>query len=361
MFRLQQLRYSIFICIIGLFILPSSVLAQDDKVTDKPKQLDRQPQRRRQPSVRLPATVEMVSDVVYATTTKSDGSTHELMLNSFFPKHSGEDKIPAVIYIHGGGYTGGSRNIGNQASAILAAGGYFAVTIDYRLLKDSRLPAAVYDCKAAVRFLKANADELGIDAAHIGVWGHSAGGHLAAFLGVSGNNDETNGNVGDFVDVNADVACAIDYFGPADFQLLLDGKKKGEANNLRRQLFGPDANDVDALLEKISTVYWIDENDPPMLIIHGTDDNVVPIKQSEILNEKLQNFGVDSELIVVEGAGHGIRNNEVSLKVAEFLDTHLGGNAAPHYRRIFEMQKQASDRQRGRESDKKNDKDVYDV
>lgn len=295
-----------------------------------------------QPQFRLPPGVEFVPNVVYASATSADGASHELLLNSFFPKQSGGAPLPAIIYIHGGGFTGGSREIGNQYSALLATGGYFTVTIDYRLLGDAPFPAAIHDCKAAVRFLRANADELGIDPDRIGVWGHSAGGHLAAFLGTAGNVPETHGDVGEFDDADSSVACVVDFFGPSDFTSLRQTRRPD--GDIR--IFGDAGREWSdeeraKRLREVGPLHWVDAADPPFLIIHGTEDRVVPLEQSQVLQDALSAAGVSTELIAIEGAGHGIREASVLLKAARFFDQHLGGDAAPTFARV---QQQATDR-----------------
>jgi len=294
-----------------------------------------------QPQLRLPPNVEFVPNVVYASATNRDGSSHDLLLNAFFPKQSGEGALPAIIYIHGGGFTGGSRDIGNQYSAILAMGGYFTVTIDYRLLGDAPFPAAIHDCKAAVRFLRANAEELGIDPERIGVWGHSAGGHLSAFLGTAGNAPETHGEVGDFELADSSVSCVVDFFGPSDFTSLRQTRRADGEIRLFGEEGGVILEERERKLAEAGPLHWVDAADPPFLIIHGTEDRVVPIEQSRLLNEALVNAGVACELVEVEGGGHGIREPGVLSKAAEFFDKHLGGSAVQAFARL---QQQATDR-----------------
>ncbi|QOJ17957.1 MAG: alpha/beta hydrolase [Phycisphaeraceae bacterium] len=310
----------------------------DRPPADQPP-VEREPQR---PGVRqsgeplrLLPNVEQVRDVVYATVRTDAGRDLDLHMNVYFPKDSAGRKLPVVIYIHGGGFTGGSREAGDQLSAIVAAGGYFACTIQYRLLQQGRFPAAMHDCKAAVRFLRANAEELGIDPKKIGVWGHSAGGHLAAYLGVTGNAPETHGDVGETPEVDSSVACVIDYFGPTDFPSLFTGRGR-DIQRLRTQLFGEAVEDIETKLRRASPVHWVDADDPPVLIVHGSQDNLVPLSQSEIFEKALHEAGVKAELIVVEGAGHGFRDADSTIRCAEFFDRHLGGALAPVVTRIAE-------------------------
>ncbi len=262
---------------------------------------------------------------------------HALLMNTFFPKQTNGEPLPVIIYIHGGGVTGGSREIGNQTSAILALGGYFTCTIDYRLLGDAPFPAAIHDCKAAVRFLRANAEELGIDPNRMGVWGHSAGGHLAAFLGTSGNEPapEIHGDVGDFDELDAKVTCVVDFFGPSDFTTLRQtARADGEIPLFREAGRSWSEEELRTKLLEASPIHWVDAEDPPVLIFHGSEDRVVALEQSQKFHEALSVIGVASELNIIAGAGHGIRDAQTMLRTAEFFDLHLGGNAVAVFERL---------------------------
>jgi acetyl esterase/lipase len=299
--------------------------------------------------LRLPPDVEAVRDVVYATATNDDGSTHDLLMDTFFPKVSGDEPLPAIVYIHGGGWSQGSKEIGGPYSAMLASGGYFSASINYRLVQHARFPACMNDVKAAIRFLRANAEELGIDPDRIGVWGHSAGGHLSAYLGTTGNAPETHGDVGEHDDTAAHVACVVDFFGPADLSTLFNrrGRGGGGIDRVRRGLFGDgERNLIAETLRTSSPQAYVDSADPPFLIIHGTEDDLVPIDQSRAFHAALRAAGVTSELVEVEGAGHGIRDPEVLLKTAAFFDAHLGGDATGAMERLREGLQQAGDRLR---------------
>jgi acetyl esterase/lipase len=264
--------------------------------------------------------VSIVHDVVYATAPADDGRTVELLMDVVFPKVSGTEPLPVVVYIHGGGYRRGSREAGLRPTIGFALGGYVGVIIDYRLSGDAKYPAAVHDCKAAIRFLRANAGPLGIDPDRIGVWGHSAGGHLSALLGASGGVEALEGSIGT-AGVPSHVQCVVTVSGPSDFNPLIERVEAVEG------WFGGMPEERAAKMRQASPVTHIDPRDPPFLIVHGTDDRLVPIRQAELLHEALRKTGVKSELVRVEGERHAIRDAETLLRIAAFFDEHLEGNA----------------------------------
>jgi len=258
---------------------------------------------------------------VYATVSGADGKETELMLDAAFPKDSGDAPLPAVVYIHGGGWSGGHRNAGLPFTVAFANGGYVAVTISYRLSGEAKYPAAVHDCKAAIRFLRANADSLGIDADRIGVWGHSAGGHLSAMMGLTGDDSQLEGSVGE-TDVSSKVACFVSVCGPS----LLVGWS--DHNMVAEFLGGADDEQRQRLAVQASPVNHVDQADPPSLLVHGDQDELVNVRHAHMLHEKLQSAGADVELLVIKGAGHSIREKEAYDRIAAFFDAQLGGQAA---------------------------------
>jgi acetyl esterase/lipase len=281
---------------------------------------DERPARPADEVLKWTENIEIVGDVVYATITNEQGEQRELQLDAAFPKQSGDGGLPAVVYIHGGGWSGGSREAGLPFTVAFANGGYFAVTISYRLSGEATYPAAVHDCKAAVRFLRANAEELGIDPDRIGVWGHSAGGHLSAMLGLTGDDAALEGNVG-ATGVSSNVACFVSVCGPSQLTGLT-------INGMVADFLGGNEQQRAERAVEASPVTHIDANDPPALLVHGTDDELVNIRQAHLLNDKMKEASAACELYIVEGAGHAIRDKTAYEKVAAFFDSHLGGSAA---------------------------------
>ena len=303
--------------------------APRDPDAPPPATAPERPQRRGQPgALRIPEEVQLVRDVVYATAKTDDGQPVDLKLDAAFLKEATGEPMPVVIYIHGGGWAAGSKQSGLQQSVALAMGGYFAVTIDYRLSGQAKFPAAVNDCKNAVRFIRAHADELGIDPKRIGVWGHSAGGHLAALLGTSGN-DGGFGPVDDAKDNNDNAAsavqCVVDISGPVDLRNDVEGNPIGN-------WLGGSPDQRAELARRASPLTYIDPTDPPVLIVHGTEDRLVRIGHAEMFEKALKDAQVKVEYLPVEGAGHAIVQPRVYVRIAEFFDENLGGHAGEFVR-----------------------------
>src|SRR4051794_5857538 len=268
------------------------------------------------PAVNVPEGVDFQRDIEYAN---PDGQ--HLQLNLARPKE-GTGPFPAVVCIHGGGFRAGSREGYNGLILKLAQDGYVAVTVSYRLAPKYQFPAAVQDTKAAVRWLRANAKVNAIDPDRIGVTGGSAGGHLAVFLGVTSDVKEFEGdqNPG----FSSRVNCVVDVYGPSDFTKSY-GKSVDAAQVLPLWLGG----DLAAARQghmPASPLNWVAPNAAPTLCIHGTKDTYVHHEQSEWLVERLKSSGVEAELLLLEGAGHGFKGADAERAdkaMLEFFAKHL--------------------------------------
>jgi acetyl esterase/lipase len=190
-------------------------------------------------------------------------------------------------------------------------------------------PAQIEDCKAAVRWLRAHAAEHGYDPQQVCVWGASAGGHLAALLATTGHVRDFD--VGEHLDQSSAVQCAVDWFGPTDFpgyeppNANPSVQRKGRAS-LLTQLLGGDLSEKLELAKRASPLNWVTKEAAPMLILHGTEDGLVPVEQSRRLARALQANGVEVELEVIEGAGHGGPEFTTSArlqKMRDFIRRHL--------------------------------------
>jgi acetyl esterase/lipase len=236
---------------------------------------------------RVPEGVKVLRDLEYANV---DGQS--LKLDLYVPEES-DRKPPLLVWIHGGGWTKGSKSQFNPMFVRLTAEGYAAASIDYRLDGLTSHPKQIHDCKGAIRWLRANAEKYGYDVTRIGVGGGSAGGHLVLLLGLSSGIQELEGEVGGNLDQSSQVHAVVDLFGPSD--LTLFAKKSDH--------FRP--NKTPELLKSASPVTYLTKDDPPLLIFHGDKDELVPLGQSEHIHKLYQERGLESSLHVIEGAGHG--------------------------------------------------------
>src|SRR5215212_2939819 len=219
----------------------------------------------------------------------------------------GEGPYPAVICIHGGGFRAGTRQAYDGLIKKLAKNGYVAVTVEYRLAPKYQFPAAVYDVKAAVRWLRANAAKYDVDPDRIGVTGGSAGGHLAQFLGVTAGLKQFEGEGGN-PQQSSRVACVVNFYGPSDFTKSY-GKSVDAAEVLPLFLGG---NLEQARPKHIlaSPLYWVTPDAAPTLLIHGTKDQYVAYEQAVWMLDKLLNAGVEAELVTMQGARHGFAGKD---------------------------------------------------
>ena len=267
------------------------------------------------PATRPAVVVE--TGIPYAT-----GGGVDLLLDLARPA-DGVGPFPAIVFVHGGGWTAGRRQDFEQAIAGAAAHGYVAVTVTYRLAPAARFPAQLEDCKAAVRWLRANAARLHVDPDHIGAVGTSAGGHLVALLGTTGTDhayDGTGGNAGR----SSAVQAVVDFFGPADLTAT-DFDPKVVQACLVPLVGGATADEVD-LCRAASPVTHVAAGDPPFLILHGDADPTVPVSQSRLMLAKLTAAGVPARLVVYPGDGHGFtpaHTADAWRQALAFLDEQL--------------------------------------
>jgi len=247
-----------------------------------------------------------------------------LHLDILRPKEPGKKPLPVIVFIHGGGWRAGNKLSGlPRVLPFVASGKYVGVSVEYRLSGEAAWPAQIHDCKAAIRYIRANAERLQIDPEKIGVWGSSAGGHLVSLLGTSGGVEELEGENGSS-GKSSRVSCVVDFCGPSDFTGLLK-LPGGVAPAAVTALLGGNLKDKRAEVIAASPVTHITRDDPPFLIVHGTKDPLVSLSQAETLYEKLKEAGVDATLLKIEGGGHGIGGPEVGKRVAAFFDKHLRG------------------------------------
>ncbi len=266
-----------------------------------------------------PESVIMEADVEYGR-----AGDRSLKLDLMRPKDQGDKVLPVVVAIHGGGWRAGSKESFRRGIALyVATGNYVGVTVGYRLTDEAIWPAQIHDCKAAIRWLRANADRYKIDPNRMGAFGGSAGGHLVALLGTSGDVKELEGDNGN-PGYSSSVQCVADFCGPANFLKFLDQPGSGGRSAVIKLFGGPPA-EHEAAAREASPVTWVSKDDPPFLIAHGTADPVVPLAQSEELAEMLEKAGVPVTFVRLEGGAHSIGGQEITQRQRDFFELHLRG------------------------------------
>jgi acetyl esterase/lipase len=265
---------------------------------------------------------QVLRDVPYC----NNGGVDQLM-DAYFPwKPAGPS--PVILFVHGGGWVAGTKTgtPGMSYFLDLARRGYTTFSIDYRLAPTDTFPANIIDVKCAVRSIRAHAKDYNIDPNRIGAWGASAGGHLVALLGTA---DASAGwDAGQYTDQSSRVNVVVDMYGVSDFTTEY---VVGNVRGLDRMAFGA-KSPTDPILAAASPINYITPDDPPILLMHGDMDPVIPYTQSVVFNDRLQAAGVPSTLIIVHNGGHGFNAiggpisptyAEIARTIIGFFDEHL--------------------------------------
>ncbi len=232
---------------------------------------------------------------------------------------------PLIVWVHGGAFRAGSKDA-CPALPFLREG-YAVASVNYRLSQHAIFPAQIEDCQAAIRWLKAKAAQHGIDSEHIGVWGSSAGGHLVAMLGTAG--DVKDFEKGENLKMSSQVHAVCDWFGPTDFTRMNQGGSQMDhdaPDSPESQLIGGPVQLNREKAARANPITYVSREDPPFLIMHGDQDPLVPVQQSELLHEALRKAGVNTTYHVIRGAGHGgpgFNTPEINRMVREFFSQHL--------------------------------------
>ncbi|MFO0945324.1 MAG: alpha/beta hydrolase [Planctomycetota bacterium] len=254
----------------------------------------------------------------------------ELKLDLYRPKSHVENdssKQPCVVAIFGGGFHVGSKEMMRMFCEQFARAGYVVIAPNYRLVPQAHFPAPIEDCKCAVRWIRAHADEYRVQADKIGAMGISAGGYLSMMLGYTDPSDGFEGNGGN-EEHSSKVQAAVNYAGAFDLTLR-DWEPKHEPKIVNFVGCSID-EDLDRY-RKASPRTYVHANDAPTLSLHGTRDMVVPYGQAVLVDATLKSIGVASDLKLVPGASHGWLGKELQETqrlVIQFLDHHLRGHAS---------------------------------
>jgi acetyl esterase/lipase len=257
--------------------------------------------------------VEIIQPVVFGT-----GGGRELRLALFLPKKQ-DGPFPTVVFVHGGGWQGGTVRHFSRQSMILAEAGYACACIEYRLTGEALFPAQIEDVKCAIRFLRAHAQKYNLDKNKIAVAGGSAGGHLALLAAASGGVEALEGSGG--WQNESTIVQAGAGFNPA-----VKIEHKGDGSVLK--LIGVEYSKQPQAYRAAEPETYLDPDDPPVIIMHGTADVIVPYGEAVYYTSKLRSLGMAAELYTDYDVGHAWFNNspymeQTTQALLKFLDTYL--------------------------------------
>lgn len=268
--------------------------------------------------------VEIEENIVYG---EADGQ--KLLLDIYQPAQK-TNPCPAVILVHGGGWTEGDKRDFADWGQGLAREGYVAFSVGYRLVKKenekyrNHFPAQLDDVQRAVRWVRANAKKYNVNPHRIGAAGASAGGHLVSLLGTTDTRDNSDPKLAPY---SSRVQCVIDIFGPADLTVKFPLLPDLDVDELVTNLIGKSRQEAPQLYRAASPIFRIDQKTVPFFIVHGTEDALVPLDQSQRFYDALQKAGIESKLLILQNEGHGFQKKENVDKFAgeamAFLNRHL--------------------------------------
>lgn len=269
----------------------------------------------------LPGTAaDVIRDIEYA-------HSGDVSLKLDIHRPDTEARSPLIVWVHGGAWRAGSKS--GMPLGKLVEAGYAVASVDYRLSTEAKFPAQAYDLKAAIRFLRGHGQQWNLPTKTIVIAGESAGGHLAALIGVSNGNAELEGKEGDDLQQSSDVQGIISLYGAANLTTIL---KQSTPHGLSvrvpalQLLLGAQPDDLPDLARLASPVFHVDAKDPPLLLLHGDQDPQMPVNQSLELTGAYEAVGAPVQLVIVHGAGHGgamFYDAERMNVIEKFLKRHF--------------------------------------
>lgn len=277
---------------------------------------------------KLQRSLSVTTDIVFSYVPNMYGSgMHPLKLHFILPRPRQDERLPVLLWICGGGWAVCEPMNAMGELAYFANRGYIVAMAEYRITNTAPFPAQIIDTKAAIRYVRAHADQLHADPDRIALMGGSAGGHLVSLAGLT--PDDPGFSSQDWPNVSDRVQAVVSYFGVMDIEKMVErfaaDFEDQPANNIN-MLMGGWADRKPELMRRASPLGYVTKDAPPFLLIHGTEDPVVPVEQSVWLYDSLQAAGVRSDLILVEGAGHSTQEfsqPELYKAAADFLDDVL--------------------------------------
>lgn len=272
----------------------------------------------------LQEPIRFYLDIAYAGT-----NNPRQRLDIFVPDEPNYVPMPAVIYLHSGDWRSGNKSEAQQAMMpLLRRGDYAVIAVGYRLTDESIWPAQLHDVKAAIRWVRARADDYGIDPQRLALWGESAGGHLALMAGVTNQAQDMAGNLGAYTHIRSDVLAVVNQGGVTNINALL-----GQSSEIdRASATAPEAGLVGGLLRDnvdiasaASPVHYVRETTPPVLSVYNTEDTRVPHQQGPLLHSRLDDAERENYLLTVIGDENEAKRVQVKERIYEFLDRILLG------------------------------------
>jgi len=314
---------------VGLAVLASWAVGAEPQAGTKGKGRVPAKPAAKQPAP-LPRGVRAEKDIPYVP-----NGDEAQRLDLYLPEQTPERPLPLIVCIHGGGWRGGSKAWCPMLPMV--GRGYAVASVEYRFSQKAIFPAQIQDCQAAVRWLRANSKKYNFDPNHLGVIGGSAGGHLVALLGTAGGK-KAFAPIGGNEEQSDRVQAVCDYYGPTDFNTVM--QQAANDKNVRNVFkFNTPSDPYSGLIgarldadkqkcDAVSPVHYGSADNPPMLILHGTHDALVPYAQSTEFVAALKEKGVEVLLQTLPGSGHGgpaFGKPAVTAMIQDFFDKHLMG------------------------------------
>jgi len=275
------------------------------------------------PSAMIPNGVEFRRDVAFLPPDRAE------KLDLYLPKNRpAGTRSPAIVIIHGGAWKGGNKSAGREidSGTTFALAGYVCASVEYDKVPGN-WPRNLLDCKNAVRFLRAHAGELGVDGAHIGVIGGSAGGHLALMVAFTPHVAELEPSA-PYPAVPDHVSACVNMYGPADLFLQQGVKEAVREGDKKLEMFDPKVTDLSALWRLASPVHHVCKDSPPVLILQGAKDVIVKPEQATLLDAKLSELRVEHQTVLIPETPHtftlhSVKTMDIATLTVAFFDKHL--------------------------------------